>query len=140
MMVAARSELSRLRTTGLSAEGAESQVQVVLLQVPVILLLLVCLCPTQQHKNDTKTQKQTKHKNNTKRGRVTGASGALASVSDSAAVGVFVCPPIWIWRNDLAKAWNDRIRVCSVAVKSRSINQLSTVSQVFFSEPIPFQT
>ena len=42
MMVAARSELSRLRTTGLSAEGAESQVQVVLLQV--ILLLLVCLC------------------------------------------------------------------------------------------------
>ena len=35
------------------------------------------------------------------RGRVTGASGA--SVSDSAAVGVFVCPPIWIWRNYLAK-------------------------------------
>ena len=40
MTVAARSELSRLRTTGLSAEGAESQVQVV--PVPVILLLLVC--------------------------------------------------------------------------------------------------
>ena len=34
------------------------------------------------------------------RGRVTGASGALASASDSAAVGVCVCPPIWIWRNE----------------------------------------